>query len=262
MIELFEGCVGGGKTYFSTVRMVEHMSRGGTVFTNVDMKFDGPKNADGCPVGIADLCKVDRYCRGGGFHMQPEQLVSIEQNDMSAFHDVIQWGTDEIPVLLILDEIHLWFNARNWAKASEELLAFLTQSRKCSVDIIFISQHRDNVDVQFRRLLQYVWTFSDSERFKLPGIGAPWRNTIIANCWFRSGKNLMERKYIRKDRRVFACYSSKAIVGGGVACKNGVADLVRIKRVERPKKKSAISLREVLTFSVWSLVIAAKVYLF
>lgn len=260
MIELFEGCIGGGKTYFSTLRMVRHMSRGGTVFTNVDMKWDEELNADGVPVGIADLCKVDKYCQGGGFYLQKSQLHDIPPNDMSRFDDVIQWGTDAIPVLLVLDEIHLWFNARNWKQAAEGLLAFLTQSRKCSVDIIFISQHRDNVDVQFRRLLQYTWTFSDSANFKLPGIGSVVKGRIISNCWFRQTKNLMERRIVKKDSRVFNCYRSKAIVGGGVSCKNGVADLVRIQRV--PKKPLvSVNPQEVVTYATLAGAAVAKVLL-
>lgn len=233
MIEMYEGCIGGGKTYSAAVRMVRHMSRGGTVFTNVDMKWEGEKGEGGAPIGLSELCKVDSYCDGGGFYLQADQIRDIPQNDMSRFDEVIQWGTDQIPVLLVLDEIHLWFNARNWAKAAEGLLAFLTQSRKCSVDIIFITQHRDNVDVQFRRLLQYTWTFSDSERFKMPGIGAVVKNRIICNCYFRQSKNLMERKILRKDPRVFACYRSKAIVGGGVECKNGVVERVSVKRLPK-----------------------------
>lgn len=258
MIEIYEGTIGGGKTYSAVLRMVQHMSRGGTVFTNVDMKWD-ELDVTGCPAKLAQLCRVDKYAGGRGFLMQPSQMREIKEGDMARFSEVVAWGTDKLPVLCVLDEIHLWFNARDWQKVAGELLAFLTQSRKCSVDIIFITQHRDNVDKQFRRLLQYSWTFTDSERFKLPGWGSVIPNRIIANCWYRETRQHMERRWVVKDQRVFAAYQSKAIVGGGVACKNGVVDLVQVERVEKVPMVNPVWLRRTVIYLLVGVLVILKI---
>ena len=61
---------------------------------------------------------------------------------------------DAVGTLFVLDEVHLWFNARNWQKTGEAAIAYLSTHRHFSDDVILVTQHADNVDLQFRRLVE------------------------------------------------------------------------------------------------------------
>lgn len=56
--------------------------------------------------------------------------------------------------LFVLDECHLHFNARKWMQTGAEALEYLSQHRHFGDDVILITQHADNVDAQFRRLVE------------------------------------------------------------------------------------------------------------
>jgi len=59
--------------------------------------------------------------------------------------------------LVVIDEAQLiWYN-RDYEKTSKEFIFFLTKSRHIDCDIVFISQHIDNVDVAIRRLGNYFY---------------------------------------------------------------------------------------------------------
>ena len=64
---------------------------------------------------------------------------------------------DAVGTLFVLDEVHLYFNARSWQKTGERAISYLSQHRHFSDDVILVTQHADNVDLQFRRLVED-WT--------------------------------------------------------------------------------------------------------
>jgi hypothetical protein len=53
-------------------------------------------------------------------------------------------------IFYVLDEVHLFFNARLWGLTGFEVTCYLSQHRKLGDDVIAISQHVDKVDKQFR----------------------------------------------------------------------------------------------------------------
>jgi len=61
---------------------------------------------------------------------------------------------DAVGTFFVLDEVHLYFNARKWAETGEEAIRYLSQHRHFSDDVILVTQHADNVDMQFRRLVE------------------------------------------------------------------------------------------------------------
>ena len=126
MIEVFEGKIGGGKTYSAVKRILKHLATGGTVYTNIDL--------------VAEECQ--RYCMKKWFvEIEPEEQIQfMEPSDIKRFHEVVRMGTFDCQVLMVVDEAHIFFNARNWKDAKEELLHWLTQSRKWFIDVIFITQ--------------------------------------------------------------------------------------------------------------------------
>lgn len=57
-------------------------------------------------------------------------------------------------VVYFLDEFHLFFNAREWAKTGKSALWYASQHRKLGDDVYWVTQYLDNVDKQFRVLTQ------------------------------------------------------------------------------------------------------------
>jgi hypothetical protein len=198
MIEVFEGRLGGGKSYSATSRALAHLAAGGYLFTNMLLNWEN--------------CK--KYCRKHyKVELQDKQYIFVEEKDIPRINELLPRGVGVTNILCILDEVHLWFNARDWAQASRDLLAYLTQSRKMKVDLIFISQSINNIDKQFVRLVQYIWRFRDMQRFRFPILGFSWPfPQILALHYDYDGKTLMMRHWVKKSQEVFDCYDTNSLL--------------------------------------------------
>jgi len=64
------------------------------------------------------------------------------------------WNEPGDGAFIVLDELHLFFNAREWMNTGTECLHYLSQHRKLGDDLICITQHVGNVDKQFRSVAQ------------------------------------------------------------------------------------------------------------
>lgn len=198
MIECFEGKIGGGKTYSAVERILKHLAAGGTVYTNIDL------NAKGC---------VDYCARKWGVHIEPdEQINFLEPHQIKRFDKAVTMGTQECQVLLVVDEAHIFFNARRWKDAAETLLHWLTQSRKWFVDVIFITQSAETLDKQFRLQCQDFWAFRDMNRVHVPIVGTWPFQQILEKRYDFEDKRVMYWRFKRKDKRVFAAYQSFAFL--------------------------------------------------
>ncbi|HWK24763.1 MAG TPA: zonular occludens toxin domain-containing protein [Ureibacillus sp.] len=66
------------------------------------------------------------------------------------------WNKKEGSCLVIFDEAGIPFNSRSWNSPDRmQWIDFLSQSRKFGYDFIFITQHRDMMDKQIRKLCEY-----------------------------------------------------------------------------------------------------------
>lgn len=230
MIEIFEGRLGGGKTYSAVARALVHLSRGGHVYTNVDL------NLEGCRAYCAKYYKVE---------IEDSQVTFFAIEEIETVHLRLRSGTRDCPVLVILDEAQLWFNSRDWNKTNRDFLTFLTQSRKVSVDFIFISQSMLNIDKQFMRLVQYIWKFKDMQRLKLPVFGIMWPfPQIFAGQYDYDGKTLLFGEWIWKNKDVFAAYNTNALLKP-IQFAGGTIEKRELKRAERQKKRLPISIQKV-----------------
>jgi len=200
MIEIFEGRIGGGKSYSAVVRLIGHLCQGGTICTNVELLWDG----------VANYCATFQ-----NKIIEREQVIVLSDAEIAEFYRHTPSGTPELPVLVVIDEAHLMFNARDWNKTSRETLAFLTQSRKVSTDVIFISQSMFNIDKQFARLAQFIWRFRDMERWVVPFLNVkyPFKQILMAQFDY-DGKTFLRRQFIWKDKNIFACYNTNSILRG------------------------------------------------
>lgn len=201
MIEVFEGRLGGGKSYTAVCRIVRVLAAGGTVATNIELNW----------LAVVDYCK-----RKFGVIIQERQFILLDDDSIPNFHEHTPGGTLDCPTLVVIDEAQLYWNSRDFKKTDEgqrELLKFLTQSRKACTDVIFISQHVKNMDTQFMRLVQYIWRFRDMERFRIPVLGIKWPFKQILECCFDfDGYTLFGRRFVRKDTEIFKLYETGALL--------------------------------------------------
>jgi zona occludens toxin (predicted ATPase) len=200
MIAIYEGKIGGGKTFLAVSRILAHLAKGGTVFTNVELHIDG------CARYLA---------KHYGVELQPEAVRILDEAESWDFHKHLKAGSD-LNTLCVIDEAHLWFNARDHAVTAatkRQLITFLSQSRKLKVDVVFIVQSADNLDAQFRRLAQEIWRMKDLQRFKIPllGIGYPWPHTLAFRL-DNGNMQVMEKKLLKRNQDIFDAYNTNALL--------------------------------------------------
>jgi len=244
-ISIFEGKIGGGKTYLAVSRILAHLSQGGAVFTNVELKLEGV---------AAYLRKYHRKV------FDPSAVRILDETESWDFHKYLRSGTS-LNTLCVIDEAHLWFNARDHsvtASTKRELITFLSQSRKLKVDVIFIVQSADNLDAQFRRLAQDIWRMKDLQRFKVPvlGVAYPWPHTLafrLDNMNFQ----IMEKRLLKRSSDVWEAYNTNALLRP-VEFAGEVEPLRQLEQVQRVK--SALEWEPPRWLVIWSCAAVAIVW--
>jgi hypothetical protein len=58
--------------------------------------------------------------------------------------------------LLLIDEVHLIFDARMWSKVPQEFLRVLAQPRKAHLDMLYTAQHESQVEKRLRVVTNYL----------------------------------------------------------------------------------------------------------
>ncbi|HZQ47301.1 MAG TPA: zonular occludens toxin domain-containing protein, partial [Verrucomicrobiae bacterium] len=128
-------------------------------------------------------------------------------------------------VCFILDELHLFFNAREWAKTGKAAIFYLSQHRKCNNDVIWITQHIENVDKQFRSLTQdftYLRNYRQ-EKFMSAFQSLPWFSFKTFQSPVTASSGLMSPteigRFLLDAEGLAACYDTAKGVGfaGNVA---------------------------------------------
>ena len=227
MIEVISGKLGGGKTLFSARRMLEHMARGGTVVSNVHLhKFN-------CEKYLLDkwgvICDFDAQ-----FQTLPEECVE-------SWHEHIPLGeSPDLPVLCVIDEAHLWINARDTRSSNKEAMKHLSQSRKLCIDFLFIVQAPENLDVQVNRLAQHQIRCRDMRKFRIAKLGIPWPfPQLMVSRWDYNMKDLLDYEMWWIDKRVFGCYKTDALL-------RPIKGLPTVKRGRFAVKKKPTKMKFVL----------------
>jgi len=70
--------------------------------------------------------------------------------------------------LVVLDEIQIYLNARNWDKLPPQFMLFLQQHRKRSLDILGATQSVKRADVVLRELVQVYYKVNKVVSFTIP----------------------------------------------------------------------------------------------
>ena len=138
MIEAYVGVPGSGKSYMLVKRGLEALAKGRKVYANFGFIREN----------------VYYYLRRRHRMSHREAVLradSIEEiRDYKGLLDVYEG-------LLLFDEAHMWFNAREYRLFPTEVLGFWSQHRKVGVDVLLATQRYGSVDAMIRDLVAHVW---------------------------------------------------------------------------------------------------------
>lgn len=232
MIEIVEGRgVGSGKSYYVLTRVADHLAVGGTVC--VTDKFQ---------INFAGLAAYisHRY----GVQILPEQWRSVPGEQSHLLQQVTPQGTDDCPVLIVLDESQDSFNSRDFKESGagsqkRQFFSWLCQSRHDSNDLIFITQNALNIDVQIRRLTTYITRVRNMVNFTVGGMQFPFR-LFCVNRYDGDGKTFLKREWLSHDKRVFNAYVSKSQKGAHQ--RDGTVSRFVLKPVKKSKMKFLLTI--------------------
>lgn len=181
---------GSGKTLWMMDRMCNLLSQGCICGTNIPVIVPGLK----------EFLRA-RY----KWELQEGQLILLDNEKLMRFWEHIPFPADGT-AYAFLDEIGRKWNARDWAKTQRELLDFLALARHECLEIFLSDQHANNVDKQFRRLLQFYVHIRDLEKSSRGWV--PF--TVRWVLWFDyDGKTSVDREFWFADKRLYKTYDSK-----------------------------------------------------
>ena len=240
MIRYVTGTLGAGKTFHSTRLLIEHLTKGGVVVTNIECVY--PKIRD----LIAKRSKV---------WIEPDQLRVFDPEVTPEWQTVIPWGHAEGQVLVVMDEAHLFYNSRDWATtaaANKALLSFLTQSRKAGVDVLWITQDSGNVDKQFRVLAEWELAVVNTKHLPLGWLGMlPFKAYCVKHISSR-GNFLVKKEWWLYNKYLFGTYKTDSMLN--VAMREMSAQVERCGF----RKLTKVSLRERFRLSLDSFLLDFK----
>lgn len=212
MIEIVDGeGVGSGKSFYVLTRVLAHIKRGGTVFASEAFKVYW---------GLIKDFGFNRW----GLVLQDSQFVSVPSEKVVRLHENTPPGTDDCPVLIIVDEVQDQFDVKEHAdRQKKEFFSWCTQSRHDNNDLILISQDALNIDARFRRLATFRITVRNTVNWMIPGMGSVAGlirlatfglmsgRYFVASTKDRNGKTLFQKDWIPQDKELFRLYESKSM---------------------------------------------------
>lgn len=197
MISLVTGTLRSGKTLYTVGRIVDHLAKGGILYTNIDLE----------PEIIAKVIRK-RFRR----IMQPDQIRFVDLAGDKSWHQRIDvWGVPGEHILACFDEIHLFFNARDWMKTQAlhaDMLSFISQSGKAGIDIIFIAQVASTLEAQFRKQCEWEFICRNMRDVRIPILGTLPINRMLLIQKHNQSEAVVDRGLVRYDRGLFGCYKT------------------------------------------------------
>jgi hypothetical protein len=116
--------------------------------------------------------EIDKFMRVYGRKLLPEQLKILEGPQITEFPLHTPQGTADCHVLIIIDEAHIWFGAREHMKAISATFTWWTQARHDHTDMVCVTQSPMNVDARIRRLCDSEFVLDNVQGQVIPGFGA------------------------------------------------------------------------------------------
>lgn len=190
MIVCYEGTPGSGKTYDSVRKISDNLKLGRVVYTNID-GMELPE----CKAALQAVAGLDDYQFANQFKI--------------LLHDQVGnfWEHCENGALIVLDEIHKWFNAREWnTEKNKNFSDWASTHRHYNYDVVLITQRIEKIDSQVRSIVEYTYRYK-----KIGFFGGLVRKSYIVWTYTSDDTNDPISKSVRfYDSRIFKCYQSFA----------------------------------------------------
>jgi len=226
MIEFFEGKVGAGKSYSAALRIWSRIITGGRVATNMEINREATEELLAKRLNI----RLTEW---------PIQFITNEQ--MPKFYEYLPYLDPNSPGLFVVDEVHLFFGSRDWAKMGPKVSAWLSQSRKAGWDAIFITQEKNLVDTSFRRQAQYFWSFRDTSKITIPLIGSwPFGAQVLSTQRDYDGRHVHYWSLRARQDWVFRMYESTAFLDEASQKKAREIERLASVQVERIPRRGVL----------------------
>lgn len=231
MISATIGIPGAGKSFWAVKTMLDYMAGGGVVFTNIKLTglidsgeagFFRWRLASDAPA-VKYLKKNLRweYRQGvgeDGKYYAQYSYIPLDEYDEN-FLKLIAHGSPSKPVLLLLDEVNLWFDSLDRGKLSNdakyrELFDFLRLSRHHHIDVNFLLQDFNTLNSRLRGLCAKIIKSQDMQSMRIKGIPIPFPfKWFLWQEYDGKGKTVVRSQTWFKDPEIFACYDSYCSVG-------------------------------------------------
>lgn len=203
MIEIISGRPRGGKSLFAQQeRIIAELVHGTRpIITNLAVLLP-ELNAylqDKHPALVIDLHKrviiltdaeVPTFWVYRGFDANGERVVLDTKPDSKGGVVTDFSSLRGGAVVYVIDELHWYFNAREWMKTGRDALTYLSMHGKLGDDVLGITQAVGNVDKQFRVLAQQ-YTYLRNLSYERLGI-------------FRSANAFLMMQYLDEPKGMFA----------------------------------------------------------
>lgn len=110
------------------------------------------------------------------------------------------------PGVIVIDEAHLWFPARQSLRLPPSWLAMLSQTRKNGWDLLWCAQHEGRVDRIIRDISNWQWLCS--AWFEMNGHPVLFKAVSYEPEFFRNPKRAMVTQYRLFSAKVAAAYDT------------------------------------------------------
>jgi len=188
VIIVYEGVPGSGKTYEAVRKIVDNLRLGRVVYTNIEGMDD-----ERCHEAIKAVAGLSDYEFAERFHF-------LSGEDVKRFWQIVKPGS-----LIVLDEVHKWFNSRDWQKeGNRDFSDWASTHRHYGFDLVLISQRIEKIDAQARTLAEWTYRFK-----KINFLGSLVKKGYVAFAYSGDDtKEYLSKQIRRYDKKIFACYQS------------------------------------------------------
>ena len=118
--------------------------------------------------------------------------------------------------LFVIDEVHLYFAARDWTSIGNRVEAYMSQLRKLNDDLMLITQHPEKVDKNFRRnATEWIYLENMGKKRLFGGVSLPkrFRYHIFSQMPLRNDKPSQSGWLRLEDEQFHQVYDTMAGVG-------------------------------------------------
>jgi len=225
MIHFFLGKPGGGKSYRALREIVDELVYGERVIvTNVALRLPElnawlQKNHPTKSVDLHERIRILDEDEARHFYLHRETGKDFTQpgDEETKRGARVDYGdmASLRPVMYVIDEVHVFFDARNWMATGPHVTFYNSQHRKAGDEIFFITQFLDLVD---KRLKGFSQDFILIRNYKLERLflfrGPPYHGAKTYQSP-PTGLNAIacHEEFFTLDLELAACYNTTAGVG-------------------------------------------------